>query len=698
MTLNYVLKGLNCANCAAKIEAELKKMNELEEATLVFTTKKLKLVPKDGADKKALEAGVRNIIGLIEPGVELVLENDDTQVEEKVDKAKVLRLIISSIFLFLGIFLEHTTIWTSTLLFFVGYLLAGIDVIFSAIKNLVRGKMFDERLLMTIATVGALFLGEYPEAIFVMLFYQVGELFQDYAVGKSRRSIAELMNIKPDYANIKRGEKIVKVAPQEVCAGDYIIVKPGEKIPLDGIIMKGSSSIDTSALTGESLPRDVCEGEEVLSGCINLGGVLEIKVAKEYDKSTVYKILELVQNSAEKKTATENFITRFARWYTPTVVILAVLIVFIPTVVFGLEFSKWLYRALTFLVISCPCALVISVPLSFFGGIGGASKRGVLIKGSNYLEMLANTDTIIFDKTGTLTKGNFEVTKVNPEGKDSKDELVKMAAYAEYYSNHPIAKSLRVVYDGPINEKLISDYKEISGQGISVIVDGNKVLIGNSLLMEKNNIKYNPYIETGTVIYVAINGKYNGYIVISDTEKPDAKQAISKLRQMGIKNLVMLTGDNKKVGDYVADKLGIDKVFSELMPDDKVRIAEEIISQKPNKKAVAFVGDGINDAPVLARCDVGIAMGGLGSDAAIEAADVVIMNDKLTNIATAIKISKKTMSVAKQNIIIALAVKFLVLALGVVGIATMWEAVFADVGVSVIAIINAMRTMFSKED
>lgn len=575
-----------------------------------------------------------------------------------------------------------------------GYAVVGGKVLVKAIKNILRGQIFDENFLMAVATVGAFIIGEYPEGVAVMLFYQVGELFQSYAVDKSRKSIAGLMDIRPDYANVRQSDGSIKTCdPYDVQIGDIIVVKAGEKVPLDARVIKGTSMMDTSALTGESVPREIEVGHNILSGCINVNGLLEAEVTKEFGESTVSKILDLVENASSKKSNSENFITKFARYYTPSVVIVATLLAVIPPLVIpGATFSDWVYRALTFLVISCPCALVISIPLGFFGGIGGASKRGILVKGSNYLEALAKTEIVVFDKTGTLTKGVFRVQQINARD-IPKDELLELTAYAESYSNHPISESLRQAYGKEIDNSVITDVEEISGHGVSVKVKGIHVLAGNSKLMKKMSISYDESQIVGTVVHVALDGKYAGYIVIADEVKADSAEAIRLLKSEGIKQTVMLTGDNKQVGEQIAKELGIDKVYTELLPADKVERLEELFSTKSEKGKLVFVGDGINDAPVLARADIGIAMGGLGSDAAIEAADIVIMTDEPSKIATAMNISRRTLRIVMQNIIFAMAVKGIVLILGAGGISTMWEAVFADVGVSVLAILNATRVL-----
>ena len=610
----------------------------------------------------------------------------------KKQKMTLVRIILSSVLLIAAYLLplEH---WWKLAAFLVPYLLIGWDVLWKAVRNIAHGQIFDENFLMSIATIGAFVLGEYPEGVFVMLFYQVGELFQSYAVGKSRRSITQLMDICPDYANVRRDGELVQVEPDEVHIDDVIIVKPGEKIPLDGIVESGTSSLNTAALTGESLPRIVCEGDEVISGCVNMEGLLEIKVTKEFGQSTVSKILELVENSSAKKARTENFITKFAKYYTPCVVFGAVLLAILPPLLLGLSWSEWIERALIFLVISCPCALVISVPLSFFGGIGGASRQGVLVKGGNYLEALSKAETVVFDKTGTLTKGVFDVTSIFPVNCDEK-ELIEYAALAESYSDHPIARSVKDAYGKPIPQERISDVKELAGRGVSALIDGKQVFAGNDKLMKEAGVEYSEETN-GTAVHVAVNGKYIGHLLISDRIKEDSAKAIQDLKFAGIKNTVMLTGDEKAAGESVANALKLDKVYTKLLPAEKVERVEALLAEKSNGTLV-FVGDGINDAPVLSRADVGIAMGAMGSDAAIEAADIVLMDDKPSKIAAALKISRKTMRIVWQNIIFALAVKLAVMVLGALGAANMWEAVFADVGVCVLAVLNSMRTMSTK--
>ncbi len=608
---------------------------------------------------------------------------------------QLVRILIASVGFVAALLLKLEGI-AEFLLYLATYLIVGGDIIWKAVRNISRGQVFDENFLMSVATIGAFCLGEYSEGIAVMLFYQVGELFQSYAVSKSRRSISELMDIRPDYANVLRNGELIQVDPEEVQLNEIVVVKPGERIPLDGVVTDGFSAIDTSALTGESVPREVHAGENVISGCINQTGKLTIQVNKEYGQSTVAKILELVENSSDKKSKSENFITKFARYYTPIVVFAAVILAVIPPLITGQSFGMWIERALTFLVISCPCALVISVPLSFFGGIGGASKSGVLVKGSNYLEAMAKTEMVVFDKTGTLTKGSFAVSEMHSD-KMTGQELLELAAYAEDYSNHPIAQSIKKAFGRSIDSSRIKDIEEIAGHGVKSVIDGKVVLAGNAKLMKRERISYKEKNLVGTVVHLAVNNEYMGYILIEDEIKEDAARAIAALRSAGIKQTVMLTGDADAVGKKVAATLKLDKAYTELLPADKVERMEELMKEKSAHGKLAFVGDGINDAPVLARADIGIAMGGLGSDAAIEAADVVIMTDEPSKIATVMKISKKTLRIVKQNIIFALGVKGIVLVLGALGVTTMWGAVFADVGVSVIAIINAIRALNVKK-
>ncbi|MCI8654812.1 MAG: cadmium-translocating P-type ATPase [Clostridia bacterium] len=604
-----------------------------------------------------------------------------------------MKIIISLILFLIAIMIKFNNEWINKTIFALSYIVVGLEILKKALRNIKRGKVFDENFLMSIATIGAFAIGEFPEAVAVMLFYQVGELFQSYAVDKSRKSISNLMDIRPDFANLEKNDKIEKVDPEDVKIGEIILVKPGEKIPLDGKVKEGKTTLDTKALTGETLPREVKEGDEVLSGCININGVIKIEVTKEYGESTVSKILDLVENASSKKSKSENFITKFAQYYTPAVVIIALILAVLPPLIIKeASFSEWLYRALSFLVVSCPCALVISIPLSFFGGIGGASKIGILIKGSNYLEQLAKTEIVVFDKTGTLTEGTFEVQKIEAIG-ITKEQLLKVTAYAENYSNHPISMSLKKAYNKEINKKQILKVQELSGLGIAANIENQEVLVGNEKLMNKEKVEFIKTNDIGTILYVAINRKYVGYILIADKIKEDSKLAIRNLKKNNIKQTVMLTGDRKSVGENVAKELGIDKVYTELLPDGKVKKVEELLKSKSEKGKLAFVGDGINDAPVLAISDIGIAMGGLGSDAAIEAADIVIMTDEPSKIVDSIQVSKRTMRIVKENIIFAIFVKVLVLVLSAIGISTMWEAVFADVGVSVIAIINALRVL-----
>lgn len=633
-------------------------------------------------------------------------------------KKQIIQVISALILFIIGLSVKFENIWINRAIYLISYAIVGAEIVIVAIKNIFKGEVFDEHFLMAVATIGAISIGEYPEAVAVMLFYQIGEIFQDYAVDKSKKSITELMDIRPDYANVKREDKILKVKPEEVKINEIIVVKPGEKIPLDGIVIDGKSMLDTSSLTGESLPRSIEKDEEVLSGCINQSGTITIKVTKEYGESTVHKILDLVENASNKKSKSENFITKFAKYYTPIVVILAVMLAIIPPIILrDGNFTNWLYRALTFLVVSCPCALVISIPLGFFGGIGGASKKGILVKGSNYLEALANTETVVFDKTGTLTEGVFEVqeiktakeiqdeklkeTKQEPEkieiSEITKEELLKTVAICENDSNHPIANSVKNAYVKQNNEKIntsnLKNVQEISGKGISATIEGKEVLVGNQKLMKDKDIKYIQCKSVGTILYVSIEGKFAGYIVISDKIKQDSKEAISSLNKNGVKKTVMLTGDKKEVAEKVSKQIGIDEVYAELLPDGKVKKVEELLQTKETKGKLVFVGDGINDAPVLALSDIGIAMGGLGSDAAIEAADVVIMTDEPSKVSKSIDIAKKTMKIVKENIIFAIAIKIIVLILGACGVATMWEAVFADVGVSILAILNSLRML-----
>lgn len=615
---------------------------------------------------------------------------------KKFIKDEKYRVIISFILFIVALIGKFNNIWINNIFYIISYLLVGLEILKNAFLNIIKGKVFDENFLMSIATIGAFIIGEIPEAVAVILFYQVGELFQDYAVDKSKKSITELMNIRADFANVLEKGKIKKVSPEEVNINSIIVISPGERIPLDGVVIEGSSSIDTKALTGESIPRDISIGDNVISGCINLNGVIKVKVVKNFRESTVSKILDLVENATSKKSKSENFITRFAGFYTPIVVIIAIILgTVIPFIIDG-NYGEWIYRALSFLVVSCPCALVISIPLSFFGGIGGASKIGVLIKGSNYLEMLSSVDTMLFDKTGTLTKGIFSIQKVNAID-ISESKLLEIVAYAENYSNHPIADTIKKSYNKKIDEKKIKNVKELSGLGISAEVDKMKVLVGNEKLMKKNKISFKRCVDSGTILYIAIDSMYSGYIIISDEIKKDAKYLIESLKSNCVKDIIMLTGDKEKVANDISKKLGINSYYSELLPQDKYKIVEEIIKNKQIDSFVSFVGDGINDAPVLALADIGIAMGGIGADSAIEAADIVIMDDEISKIVSAIDLSKKTMRIVKENIFFAITVKVLVLIFAALGITSMWHAVFADVGVSIIAILNALRMLRVKK-
>ena len=619
----------------------------------------------------------------------------------KKQKKMLYRIIVTFLLFAVLMVCEHTGRmdgWNKIVLFviyLVPYLVIGYDIVYKAARNISHGQVFDENFLMMIATFGAFGVGEYSEAVAVMLFYQVGELFQGYAVGKSRQSISDMMDICPEYANIEEDGVLKQVDPDDVEVGSIIVVKPGERIPLDGIVVEGESLIDTAALTGESVPRSAKAGDEIISGCVNGSGTLKVKTTKEFDDSTVAKILELVENASSKKAKVENFITRFAKYYTPVVTIGAVILAILPPLILGGGWAEWIQRACIFLVISCPCALVISVPLGFFGGIGAASKIGVLVKGSNYLEAVAEMTTIVFDKTGTLTKGEFKVTDVITEN-GSKEELIELAALGEGYSNHPIANSIREAYGKELDLNRVTNTEEIAGHGIKAVIDGKTVLLGNEKLMKSESIFYTSCKSMGTVVYVACNGVFEGAVVISDTIKDGAKEAIHDMKQVGVRHTVMLTGDRREAAETVAQTLGIDEVHAELLPGGKVEQVEALLKAEKQKERLAFVGDGINDAPVLTRADIGIAMGSMGSDAAIEAADIVLMDDDVTKIASVVKIARKTLRIVKQNIVFALAIKALVLILGALGMANMWEAVFADVGVSVIAILNSMRTLNEK--
>lgn len=698
----FILEGLDCANCANKIESKVNELPYVHEATVNFMMKMLTISFNDQYKMGEAIIEIKGIINVLEPHVKLKQYSEDLghtdhhthehNIED--NKYELIKLIVGGILFVTPLLLELSEI-TKFVLYAVAYVIVGGDIILRAVKNILKGEIFDENFLMAIATVGAFAIGEFPEGVAVMLFYKIGELFQSMAVDKSRKSITELMDIRPDFAHLKVDNQFTKVDPEQVHIDDIVLVKPGEKVPLDGVIIKGQTMMDTSTLTGESIPRDLGVGSEVLSGFINQSGLVEIRVTKEFGESTVSKILELVQNASNRKAKAENFITKFARHYTPLVVVAAILIALVPPLLISdYTFGQWIYRALVFLVISCPCALVISIPLGFFGGIGAASRNGILIKGSNYLEALNNVETVVFDKTGTLTKGKFKVKDIKASHGFTKEELLKYAAYAESYSNHPIAISIIQEFNDNIDKERIKDYKEIAGYGIEVNVEEREVAVGNHKLMKLKELKYHNEDDIiGTIVHVAVDNIYAGCIIITDIIKDDAKFAIKKLRDVGVKETVMLTGDHQNVAQEVGDIVGVDKVYAQLLPHEKVEKLEQIYNEKSDDKNIVFVGDGINDAPVLARADIGIAMGGMGSDAAIEAADIVIMTDEPTKIVTAIRIAKTTRKIVWQNIVFALGVKIVVLLLGAFGLATMWEAVFADVGVSVIAILNAMRAM-----
>ncbi|MEE0568030.1 heavy metal translocating P-type ATPase [Clostridium sp.] len=688
--LQLTLEGLNCANCARKIEEKVGKMEGVKESNLNFTTTTLNVKLERKVKEEHAINEIKKIVEALEPHVKVEKKiSGKTNVQRAKFEVKP-TLIIGTILYLIAVIGDFKGA-LALILFVASYLLIGGKVVLTAIKNIARGQLFDENFLMTVATIGAFSISEYPEAVAVMLFYEIGETIQGYAVNKSRISISSLMDIRADYANIIIDGKEKKVSPETVKVEDVILVKPGEKVPLDGVVIEGESFIDTSALTGESVPRKIVPNDEILSGGINTSGLLKVKVTKKFGESTVSRILEMVENAASKKADTEKFITKFAKVYTPIVVVLAILIAVIPSIfIKDALFSTWLYRALVFLVVSCPCALVVSVPLCFFAGIGGASKKGVLVKGSNYLELLKDLETVVFDKTGTLTEGVFSVTEINTNGID-KEKLIEVAAMAESFSNHPIAISIIKEYGKEIDKEVIKEYKEISGRGIKAVINNEEVLVGNSKLMNEFNILYNEVDSIETVVYCAINGEFKGSIVISDKIKENAVEALINLKKAGVKKTVMLTGDNKKTAYKVGEKINIDEVHSELLPLDKVREVEELLKRSNKNGKLAFVGDGVNDAPVLARADIGIAMGGIGSDAAIEAADIVLMKDDISALVDAINVSKKTNKILWQNIVFALGIKILVMVLGTFGIANMWTAVFADVGVTIIAIINSTR-------
>lgn len=742
--IKLTLEGLTCANCGNKIEGRVNKLNGVVEANLNFSTSTLIVEIDSSVPKDKIIEEVKDIVKKLEPEV-IVLEKGKSKIKRATNKnickdsccdikeghhnhnhshsgnccnenhhheynkkgghehehnhesisfklKDNWKLIIGAILYIIAMILSKDSI-VAAILFVVSYVLIGGGVVYSAFRNIIRGELFDENFLMTVATLGAFFIGEFPEGVAVMLFYQIGEMFQGYAVNRSRKSITSLMDIRADYANLLVGDKDTKVSPEDVSVDDIIIIKPGERVPLDGVVIEGSSLVDTSALTGESVPREIKVDEQILAGCINNNGVLKVKVTKEFGESTVSRILELVENASSKKAPTEKFITKFSKIYTPIVVFLALGLALIPPLVISnATFDVWIYRASIFLVVSCPCALVISVPLGLFAGIGGASKKGILVKGGNYLEALKDVDTVVFDKTGTITKGVFKVTEVNPINIDS-DKLLEIAALGEVFSNHPIAQSIVKAYGKEINKDNIKEYEEVSGHGIKVSIDDEEILLGNYKLMKKFNIQYEEVDSIGTIVYIAINKEYKGNIIISDEIKKEAKEAIKELKENGINRVVMLTGDNKVVAEKVAKSVGIDNVYSELLPVDKVEKIEGLLKEGSNVSKVAFVGDGINDAPVLARADIGVAMGNIGSDAAIEAADIVLMNDEPQALVEAIKVAKKTNKVLWQNIIFALGIKIFVLLLGAFGVATMWEAVFADVGVTILAVLNSTRCL-----
>lgn len=697
----FLLKGLSCPHCSAKIEYEVGRLSGVEAVSLnlINQTLKVSAIQKYNGD---LSEDVTSIVHKHEPDIEVSVvsgEGESKRSEEKQEssnKLRILRLALGAVIFAAGICLSLFTDINSYIILgmlIVSYITLGCDVVIKAIRNIFKGQVFDENFLMSLSSIGAFIIGEAPEGVAVMLFYQFGELFQDIAVGRSRKSISDLMDIRPDSASVKRGGELVTVAPSEVSIGETIVVKPGEKIPLDGVVLDGESRLDTVALTGESVPKKIKKGDTALSGCINQSGVLTIKVTKGYGESTASKIIDMVENAANKKAPSENFITKFSRYYTPIVVILAAMLAVFPPLIFGGEWADWIHRGFVFLVISCPCALVISIPLAFFGGIGSASRKGVLLKGGNYLETLNSVETVVFDKTGTLTKGVFTVSEISSENGFSSEQVLRLAASAECHSNHPIARSIMGEYGKGVDEKALSDYTEISGCGISVNENGKTILAGNDKLMKKYSVDFTACKKAGTTVYVAQDGVYAGYILISDKIKKDSIATVSGLKKLGVKNTVMLTGDNREIAKAVANEIGISEYHAELLPNQKVEILEELEEKKTPNSAVAFVGDGINDAPVLARADIGIAMGGLGSDAAIEAADVVLMTDEPSKLIDAILVAKATKRIVRQNIIFALGVKALFLFLGLFGIAGMWEAVFGDVGVMIIAVLNSMRIL-----
>lgn len=706
-TIELILEGLNCAHCGAKIEEKAGKLPNVKSSSLNFIKKKL-TVEYTNIEEDELIKNIKEIVANTEPHVKVYTVQNEAELtdthehyhEHNHDHSSphtLKRIIIGAVIFLSAVFIKMDNTLNIALLV-LAYIILGYDILLRAVKNIARGQVFDENFLMAVASLGALFIKEYPEAAGVMLFYQIGEYLQSLAVNKSRKSIKDLLNIKPEYANLKQGNKTIKVSPEKVKKEDIILIKPGEKIPLDGVVLEGSSSIDTSALTGESMPVDIIEGNEVLSGSINLNGVLTIRVTKIYEESTVAKILYLVEKASTKKAHTENFITKFAKYYTPTVVFLALLISIVPPLIIeGASFYDWIYKGLIFLVVSCPCALVLSIPLTYFGGIGSASRQGILIKGSNYLEALSKVEIAVFDKTGTLTEGSFKVTEIKEYNNFNKSDIIEIASYAEHYSNHPIANSIKNEYKNSIIEEKIKSYNEIPGYGVSVKVDNKEVTIGNKKLMEQQNIDIVSSDEKpGTIIYLAVDNTFAGYIVINDKIKDNTQNLVKNLKELGINKTVMLTGDNEISAKNIKDKLKIDEYYAELLPNEKVEIVEKLYKQKTEKGKLLFVGDGINDAPVLMRSDIGIAMGGVGSDAAIEAADVVIMTDEPQKVYKSIKIANKTKRIVWQNIIFAIGIKILVLILSTIGTATMPQAVFADVGVALLAVLNASRIL--KED
>ena len=694
MKSEIILKGLNCASCVAKIEKQTKSLKGIKNSSFNFARQLLIIDHEDSVNFDELFIKVKKIVLDAEPDVIISLKSDGEENSNQDDSLKlsIIRFSISGFLLFLSYILNVDENIKSMILF-TSYLLVGYDVVLRAFKNILKGEVFDENFLMTIATFGAIAIKQYPEAVAVMLFYQVGEMFQSIAVGKSRKSIKSLLEIKAEYANLKIDGVIKKVKPEDVKVGDFIVIKPGEKVPLDGRVVSGASMVNTSALTGESALREIDKDDEILSGFVNINGLLTVEVTREFGESAVSKILDLVENASAKKAPTESFITRFARYYTPIVVGLAAIVAFIPPLLGNGSFHDWIYKSLVFLVISCPCALVVSVPLGFFGGIGAASKSGILVKGGNYLEALNDVDVVVMDKTGTLTKGVFKVSDIIEEEGFEKDEILRYAAYGEIHSSHPIANSIKREYGKAINENSILDYEEIAGYGVKTNIEGREILVGNNKLMKMNDIEMEFEKSISTIVYIAIDGRFAGKILIADQIKVDSKMAIEKLHELGIKRTVMLTGDNREVAEEIGRQLNLDEVYSELLPQDKVSKMEMLKSGRNGKRKLAFIGDGINDAPVLALSDVGIAMGGLGSDAAIEAADIVIMTDEPSKIALAIQIARKTKKIVSQNIFLALSTKALVMILGVMGIANMWIAVFADVGVALIAILNSIRAL-----